>query len=146
MGDIRNMFMSVFSLLLVLFAGIGYHLVSRKIPETGNHFFGVGMAYIVGFFVYMILFLFTKESSLNTELGQISWHYLLLGIMVPGIEIGFIAMYHSGWKVSKAALTADVLVTSILVLAGVLLFSEQLSWINILGVLICFSGVILLES
>lgn len=103
------------------------------------------MAYVVGFIICMICFLFTKQGSLAQEWQAISWHYFLIGIMVPGVEVGFIAMYHSGWQVSKAALTADVLVTSLLVLIGMLVFGEHLSLINLAGVLCCFAGVILLE-
>ena len=127
------MFMHYFALALVLAAGLGYHMVSRGVPDGGNRFIGVGMAYVVGFIICMICFLFTKQGSLAQEWQAISWHYFLIG------------MYHSGWQVSKAALTADVLVTSLLVLIGMLVFGEHLSLINLAGVLCCFAGVILLE-
>lgn len=137
------MFMHYFALALVLAAGLGYHMVSRGVPDGGNRFIGVGMAYVVGFIICMICFLFTKQGSLAQEWQAISWHYFLIGIMVPGVEVGFIAMYHSGWQVSEAALTADVLVTSLLVLIGMLVFGEHLSLINLAGVLCCFAGVIM---
>ena len=63
----------------------------------------------------------------------------------PGGIVELIRLYHSGWQVSKAALTADVLVTSLLVLIGMLVFGEHLSLINLAGVLCCFAGVIMLE-
>ena len=111
-----------------------------------NHVYALFRAgAVVGFIICMICFLFTKQGSLAQEWQAISWHYFLIGIMVPGVEVGFIAMYHSGWQVSKAALTADVLVTSLLVLIGMLVFGEHLSLINLAGVLCCFAGVIMLE-
>lgn len=73
------MFMHYFALALVLAAGLGYHMVSRGVPDGGNRFIGVGMAYVVGFIICMICFLFIKQGSLAQE-----WQACLLFRRLPG--------------------------------------------------------------
>lgn len=139
------MFMHFLSVLIVVFAGVGYHLVSRNIPEGGNQFLGVGMAYVMACIVCLGLFALTADGSLAEELSRISWHYLIIGVMVPGIEIGFVLMYQHGWPLSSGALTADVLADTCLLLIGLLVFHDSLSLVNWIGMAACIAGVVLME-
>lgn len=131
------------SLLLVVVANVGYHLSSRSIPAQGNQFLGVGFAYIIAFLVCMICVILFKKPILKEDLKQTSKRYLFFGLFVPGLEAGFILMYHHGWQVSQGALVADILTSAILATIGILYFGDRLGIRSIVGIILCFIGVIL---
>ena len=108
------------SLAIVIAANLGYHLVSRSIPVGGNQFLGIAGAYLLA-----------------------SVLCFLAGVFVPGLEAGFILMYHNGWQVSQGALVADILTSTLLAVVGVALFHDRLTGINWVGILLCFAGVIM---
>jgi drug/metabolite transporter (DMT)-like permease len=139
------MLMHYLSIGIVLLAGIGYHMTSRNIPQGGNNFLGTSIAYTMATLVCMFVFLLTKDGGIAWEMEQISWRYLLIGFMIPGVEIGFVTMYQHGWEISRGALTANVLVSGLLLIIGLVVFHDSLTWVNLLGIAVCFAGVILIE-
>ena len=52
-------------------------------------------------------------------------------------------MYHHGWQVSQGALVADILTSAILATIGILYFGDRLGTRSIVGIILCFIGVIL---
>lgn len=137
------MLMKIFSLCLVALSSIGYHLGSRSIPEGGNQFLGVALAYMVAFTICFIAFFITKKGSVRKEWKAVSHKYLLFGFFVPGLEAGFILMYHNGWQVSQGALVAEISTCALLVIIGITVFKDRLSKVNWLGIVLCLMGVIM---
>ena len=131
------------SLLLVVVANVGYHLSSRSIPAQGNQFLGVGFAYIIAFLVCMICVILFKKPTLKEELKQTSKKNIFSGLFVPPLAAAFILMYHHGWQVSQGALVADILTSAILATIGILYFGDRLGTRSIVGIILCFIGVIL---
>lgn len=131
------------SLGIVVAANLGYHLVSRSIPEGGNQFLGIAGAYLLASTICFLAGVFTRKGSLLKEWKETPLHYLLFGLFVPGLEAGFIMMYHNGWQVSQGALVADILTSTVLAATGVILFHDRLTAVNWAGILLCFAGVIM---
>jgi uncharacterized membrane protein len=140
------MWMHYLSLGLVVMSNTGYHLSSRSIPEGGNQFLGTCLAYLAALMISLIAFTVTKKHSFREEWKAISKRYALLGCFIPGLETGFILMYHNGWQVSQGALVAEVSTCALLVVIGIAVFKDRLSRINLLGVILCFAGVIMAGS
>ncbi|MDD6870251.1 hypothetical protein [Allisonella histaminiformans] len=131
------------SLAIVLAANLGYHLVSRSIPVGGNQFLGIAGAYLLASVLCFLAGVLTRKGPLLKEWKETPLHYLLFGLFVPGLEAGFILMYHNGWQVSQGALVADILTSTLLAVVGVALFHDRLAGINWVGILLCFAGVIM---
>lgn len=131
------------SLAIVIAANLGYHLVSRSILVGGNQFLGIAGAYLLASVLCFLAGVLTRKGPLLKEWKETPLHYLLFGLFVPGLEAGFILMYHNGWQVSQGALVADILTSTLLAVVGVALFHDRLAGINWVGILLCFAGVIM---
>jgi len=51
--------------------------------------------------------------------------------------------YRAGWRISVAAVATNVAATAMLVPIGIIIFKEQLSLRNILGLVFCVLGLVL---
>lgn len=109
----------------------------------GNQFLGIAGAYLLASVLCFLAGVLTRKGPLLKEWKETPLHYLLFGLFVPGLEAGFILMYHNGWQVSQGALVADILTSTLLAVVGVALFHDRLAGINWVGILLCFAGVIM---
>ena len=79
------------------------------------------------------------------ELKQLNWASFLLAIAIVGIEFGFLLVYRSGWNLGIAAVLVNVVASLLLVPVAIIVFKDRLSWINVLGILVCLAGLLMLN-
>jgi multidrug transporter EmrE-like cation transporter len=61
------------------------------------------------------------------------------------IELGYVLTYRAAWPVSVASVVVNGMVAALLVLVGLAVFGERLSFVRMAGVLLCLGGVWLLR-
>ena len=121
-----------------------YHLAQKSVPKEMNPFYGTIIAYLVGIFVCAIcLFVYPARKSLADSVRDSNWAVLLVGAAAASIEIGFMLAYRAGWRISIAAVATNVTVTALLIPIGIIIFKDQLSLRNILGLVFCILGLVL---
>ena len=121
-----------------------YHLAQKSVPKEMNPFYGTIIAYLVGIFVCVIcLFVYPARKSLADSVRDSNWAVLLVGAAAASIEIGFMLAYRAGWRISLAAVATNVTVTALLIPIGIIIFKDQLSLRNILGLVFCILGLVL---
>jgi multidrug transporter EmrE-like cation transporter len=54
-------------------------------------------------------------------------------------------VYRAGWNIGIAAVLVNVVASLILVPVAIFLFKEKLSLINIVGILVCLTGLVMLN-
>jgi len=59
--------------------------------------------------------------------------------------VGFLLAYQVGWNISVAAIIVNVAGTLLLVPFGLFFFKERLSLINLLGILVCITGLVMVN-
>ena len=133
-------------LLLVVLCNIGYHLISKSISENVNPFLGLIGTYGIACLGSLVLFLITKNTVFQNEKGGISIYNLLLGIVIIGVEGGYMLMYRAGWEISKASLMANIILAVALLLAGVVFYKEGITIKQIIGMVLCIFGIVLLKN
>ena len=133
-------------LLLVILCNTGYHLVSKSMPGNINPFLGLVSTYGIACLGSALLFFLTKGSVFAAEKAGISLSNLLLGLVVIGIEGGYMLMYRTGWEISRASLIASICLAVVLVILGSAVFQETLTVRKIVGILLCIGGVIELKG
>lgn len=74
------------------------------------------------------------------SVGQTSWLGFVLGASMVGLEIGYIFIYRTGWKISVASLLVNVLLAVALLFIGLLWYKENLSTRQIFGIVLCLLG------
>lgn len=136
-----------FPLLLAAGGGVLYHLSQKSVPRDVNPLFALILAYAVGMIVCVACsFFYLSEKSLTETFKESNWAIVGVGISAVAIEVGFLLAYRVGWNLSLAALQTNVVVALVLIPIGVLIFKEDLSLWNVLGVACCLMGLVLISK
>ncbi len=121
-----------------------YHLSQKSIPPQMNPFHATAFAYVMGIILCVVLgFTYSSNRSFVTSLKVSNWAVLGMGLGAAAIEVGFMLAYRMGWRVSVTAVATNVAATVILIPIGLLVFREQLSTRNVVGILFCVLGLFL---
>ena len=107
-----------------------------------NPFVSLIITYLVGAAVAFIMFLILGDSrDILTELKKANWTSFVLGIVLVGLEVGFIYAYKAGWKVSAAQIVTSSILGVILIIVGYVGYKEAITWNKIVGVIVCLAGL-----
>ena len=136
-----------FSIGLAILSSVMYHIFQRSTSTTVNPALAFIITYIVSLLLCLILLLFLPlKDGLPAELRKLNWASFALALALVGLEIGFLLAYRSGWDLGNAALMSNVSAAILLVPLGVLLFRERPTLTNLVGVVVCIIGLILVNT
>ena len=138
--------MKTFYLPLVLTVGGGllYHVGIKSLSASANPFVPLLASAACLAAVYAICgFAASADNSPFAALRASGWGVLAIAVGAASIELGFLWAYRQGWNISRASLTTSVSVTLLLAAIGLLFFKERLTPWNVLGVMLCAAGLIL---
>jgi multidrug transporter EmrE-like cation transporter len=142
----KSMFLFYFSITLAICSSALYHFVAKSTPLNVNFTVSLLVTYAVAFFVVLFTFVFFPiKNGLAFEMKQLNWASIGLAIAVVGIEFGFLLTYRAGWHLGIAAVLVNVVASLILVPVAIFIFKDKISLINILGILVCLVGLIMLN-
>jgi uncharacterized membrane protein len=143
-GKDKTMRSFYFPVALAVCGMLFYHLSQKSIPKEMNPFFAAMIAYMVGIVICAICALiYSGRKSFADSLREANWAVFLVGAATASIEVGFLLAYRAGWRISVAAVAANVAVTVMLVPIGLVIFKDHLSLRNILGLIFCILGLVL---
>lgn len=69
----------------------------------------------------------------------------LIGVVIIGVEGGYMLMYQKGWEISKGALIANISIAVILFFLGKIFFNDSISIHKIIGIAFCIMGIFLVN-
>jgi len=140
------MFLFYFSITLAIISSAFYHFVAKSTPSNVNFTVSLLVTYAIAFVVTLFGFIFLPaRNGVIAELRQLNWASVGLAIGVVGIEFGFLLMYRSGWHLGIAAVIVTVTASLILVPVAIFVFKDKISWVNVLGILVCLAGLVMLN-
>ena len=132
------MFAYIWPMALLLLSNTVYQICAKSVPEDINPFASLTVTYLVAAAASTVLF-FTlhRGSSLPEEYSRLNWAPFILGIVIVGLEAGWIYAYQAGWQVSTGFIVQSAFLAVALLFVGYLLYHEALTWNKLLGVAIC---------
>ncbi len=140
------MFLFYFSIMLAIASSALYHFTAKSTPSNVNFTVSLLVTYAVAFIVVLLTFIFFPlKNSLSFELKQLNWASIGLAIAIVGIEFGFLLTYRAGWHLGLAAVLVNVVASLILVPVAIFVFKDKLSWVNVVGILVCLVGLVMLN-
>lgn len=140
------MFLFYFSIMLAICSSALYHFSAKSTPANVNFSISLVVTYLVALGIVLLTTLFFPvKNGLVAELKQLNWASFLLAIAIVGIEFGFLLVYRSGWNLGIAAVLVNVAASLILLPVAIFLFKDKISWVNVLGIIVCFIGLIMLN-
>lgn len=140
------MFNYIWPLALVIVSNVVYQICAKEVPNKMDPFASLTVTYLVGAAASFILSLvLNRNGSFVRELTKINWAPFVLGIVIVGLETGFIYAYRAGWQVSTAQIVQAALLAVILIFVGFLIYHEALTWNKIAGIVICIIGLVFIN-
>ena len=82
------------------------------------------------------------QRALSLRPEKHAWRFQL---SLVGLEVGFLLVYRAGWNIGIAAVLVNVVASLILVPVAIFVFKDKLNWINIVGILVCLVGLVMLN-
>ena len=141
------MLQMILPLALVVAANTFYHIFAKFTSPKANPFLSLTVTYIVAaVFSFLAFLLVGERKTLASEVSNLNWASFALGVSIIGLELGYIYFYRAGWKVSIGSLVANIALACVLLLVGILLFKETLSIRQVIGMVICALGLVLITK
>ena len=140
------MFSYVWPIALVVLSNVIYQICAKSVPEGMNPLASLTVTYLAGAATSGILyFVLNPGGSLIREYSRLNWAPFVFGIVLVGLEAGFIYAYQAGWSVSTASIVQSSFLAAVLIVVGFLLYQDALTWNKIAGVAICLAGLVLIN-
>ena len=140
------MFGYLWPITLVILSNIVYQICAKSVPEGMNPFASLTVTYLVGAVISCVIFFFSgKNESLLGEIGKTNWAPVVLGVVIVGLEVGFVFAYRAGWQVSMASIVQSAVLAVALIFVGRLLYKEPLTWNKLVGIAACLIGLVFIN-
>lgn len=136
------MFHYVWPIALVVLSNTFYQICAKEVPEKMDPFASLTVTYLVGAVISFVLYaIMNRGGSIVLEYQKLNWAPFLLGLVLVGLETGFIYAYRAGWTVSTAAIVQSAFLAVVLIFVGALLYKEAITASKAAGVLLCLVGL-----
>jgi uncharacterized membrane protein len=141
------MFLFYFSIALTVISNVLYHVFQKLTPGGVNPLLALAVTYAAATLICLGMFPFYPGPlNLAASLRQLNWASFALAFAVIGLEVGFLLAYRAGWNISLAAAVSNIAVAILLVPVGLLLFKEKISPTNLIGIVVCLVGLVLINQ
>ena len=136
----------IWPILIVIISNVIYHILSKSTPSGAQPMASLLITYLVAATVTAILYFITSPTkNLLQDIKSLNWTSFLLGIAVVGLEFGYIQVYRAGWNISVGSLVANIGLAVGLIVVGLLLYHENISAKQIIGILMCMVGIVFIN-
>ena len=140
------MFSYIWPLALVVLSNTLYQVCAKSVPEGMNPLASLTVTYLIGAVVSCVMYyLLNRDANLFREIRLTNWAPIVLGVVIVGLEVGFIYAFRAGWQVSMAQIVSSAVLAVILIFVGYLLYHEAITWNKIAGIIVCLAGLALIN-
>ena len=140
------MFSYIWPIALVILSNTLYQVCAKSVPEGMNPLASLTITYLIGAVLSCALYyILNRDANLFREIRLTNWAPVVLGIVIVGLEVGFIYAFRAGWQVSVAQIVSSAVVAVMMIFVGYLLYHEAVTWNKIVGIIICLAGLVLIN-
>jgi len=139
--------MYAFPIALIVVSNIVYHVCQRSTPQNVNPFSALLITYLTAAILTIIASQFYKtDKRFFQSFNELNWTSVVLGVAIVGLELGYLLTYRVGWNISVGSLVANIILAIMLIPIGILFFKEGFAFNQIIGVVFCMVGLILINK
>ena len=136
----------LYPILIIVLSNILYNVCTKSTPSEVNAFATLSITYLVAAVVSFATFLVSsKGRNIITEFSKTNWTAFILGVVIIGLEIGYILAFRNGWAMSKASVTANITLAIALIFVSMIFYKESITVKQIIGIVICGGGLVLVN-
>ena len=140
------MWSMLYPILFIVAANTVYNICAKSTPNEINSFAALSITYAVAAVVSFGMFFATSKSkNIFAEFTKTNWAPFVLGIVIVGLELGYILAYRNGWKMNTVSVTANIALAVILILVSFVFYKETITIKQVAGMLLCAGGLVLIS-
>ena len=140
------MFSYIWPIALAILSNVLYHICAKTTPEGVHPFASLTVTYLTGAVLSAVLYyVLAPQANLVKECSRLNWAPFALGIVIVGLEGGWLYAYKAGWQVNTGFIVQSAFVSVLLLFVGYFLYHEVLSWNKLLGTAICLLGLVFIN-
>ena len=95
------MFSYLWPMALLILSNTVYQVCTKSVPEGMDPFASLTVTYLIGAAASLALSLVLNPGgNLLAEYRKLNWAPFVLGVVIVGLEAGWIFAYKAGWQVS----------------------------------------------
>ena len=141
------MFIYVFSIVLIIVSNIVYNVCQKSTPQNANPFTALLVTYLTAALLTLVAsFFYKSDKGFFGSFSELNWTSVVLGGAIVGLELGYLLAYRAGWNISLGSLVANIILALLLIPIGILFYKEFFSFNQIIGVVFCLIGLILINK
>lgn len=134
-------------IIIVVAANTLYNISAKLTPSEVHPFASLSITYFTAALLSVLLFFITNENkNIITEIQKTNWTAVALGFSVVALEFGYIYIYRVGWNVSTGSLVANISLACVLLIIGVFIYKDNISFHQTLGIALCIIGLLLVTK
>ncbi len=132
--------------LLVIGGSLLYHVAAKSVPKTVAPLAALIGVYFTALVASIVAYAVANRTSLSpiSAIGHPTIAAVGLGVLM--IELGFLLTYRAAWPVSMASVMMNGIVAVLLLPVGAALFGETITFVRLMGVVLCLLGLTLLQK
>ena len=135
-----------YPILIIVLSNTVYNICAKSTPTGINSFAALSITYLVAAAVSFTVFLITNSGkNIFAELGKANWSSFVMGVVIIGLELGYILAYRSGWKMNTVSGTANIALAVILLIVAYIFYKETLTLKQVIGMILCGGGLVLIN-
>ena len=136
----------IWPILIVVLSSTIYNVCMKSMPSDVNPFGALMVVYFVAALISAVIFIFmVGPSNVGEEISKINWTSVILALAIVGLEVGYVFVYRAGWPFSTASVVASIRIACVLLFVGYFLYRENVSINQIIGVIVCMFGLVLIN-
>ena len=140
------MFSYIWPIALAILSNVLYHICAKTAPEGVHPFASLTVTYLTGAVLSAVLYyVLAPQANIVKECSRLNWAPFALGIVIVGLEGGWLYAYKAGWQVNTGFIVQSAFVSVLLLFVGYFLYREALSWNKLLGTAICLLGLVFIN-
>jgi len=141
-----EMFSYVWPMALVVLSNTAYQICAKSVPGGMNPFASLTVTYLVGALASGLFYVaLGGGGNVFQEYTKLNWAPFVLGLVIVGLEVGWIYAYKAGWPVSTAFIFQSAILAGFLLMVGRMLYQEPVTLNKIIGIIICLIGLYFLS-
>ena len=136
----------IWPILIVILSNTFYNVCMKSMPSDVNPFGALMVTYLVATIISAVIFVYAVgPSNVSAEISKINWTSVILALAIVGLEVGYVFVYRAGWAVNTASVVANIGLACVLIFVGYFLYEENVSLNQIVGIIVCMFGLVLIN-
>ena len=140
------MWSMLYPMIIIVVSNILYNICTKSTPAAVNPFAALSITYLIAAAVsFATFFIGSKGKNILAEFGKTNWTTFVLGVVIIGLELGYILAYRNGWAMKTASVTANITLAVALIFVALIFYKEKITAKQIAGIILCGGGLVLIN-